>query len=54
MAYDICEHHMDLKKDLLLGYIDQAADRLQEWNVGIITPTGKREAEKNHWAFLAR
>lgn len=45
VAYDICEHHMDLKKDLLLGYIDQAADSLQEWNVGIITPTGDQTAE---------
>lgn len=41
VAYDICEHHMDLKKDLLLGYIDQASDNLQEWNVGIITPASE-------------
>jgi hypothetical protein len=47
VAYDICEHHMDLKKDLLLGYIDQAADSLREWNVGIITPTGEKPAEKS-------
>jgi hypothetical protein len=46
VAYDICEHHMDLKKDLLLGYIDQAADSLQEWNVGIITPTGETSTKK--------
>lgn len=39
-TYDICEHHMDLKKDLLLGYIDEAAAGLKNWNVGIITPSG--------------
>lgn len=46
VAYDICEHHMDLKKDLLLGYIDQAADSLKEWNVGVITPAGEYTAKK--------
>jgi hypothetical protein len=46
-AYDICEQHMDLKKDLLLGYIDQVSDSLQEWNVGVITPDGKRAAIKS-------
>ncbi|UVE19412.1 Z1 domain-containing protein [Pseudomonas sp. LS44] len=46
VAYDICEHHMDLKKDLLLGYIDQASDSLQEWNVGIITPAGENTSVK--------
>lgn len=43
-AYDICEHHMDLRKDLLLGYIDQAASNLQTWNVGIITPEGDQKS----------
>lgn len=46
LAYDISEHHMDLKKDLLLGYIDQASDQLQQWNVGIITPTGENSSTK--------
>ncbi len=46
VAYEICDRHMDLKKDLLLGYIDEAADRLQEWNVGIITPTSPRSSVK--------
>lgn len=44
VAYDICEHHMDLRKDLLLGYIDEVADRLHEWNVGIITPTSENQS----------
>ncbi|RKT75898.1 Z1 domain-containing protein [Rahnella aquatilis] len=39
LDYDISEHHMDLKKELLLGYIDKSAGHLKEWNVGIITPT---------------
>ena len=46
LAYDISEHHMDLKKDLLLGYIDQASDNLQQWNVGIITPKGENTSAK--------
>lgn len=46
LAYDISEHHMDLKKDLLLGYIDQASDSLQQWNVGIITPSGENTSAK--------
>lgn len=46
VAYDICEHHMDLKKDLLLGYIDQASDRLLKWNVGIITPKAEHTSAK--------
>ncbi|WP_426233888.1 Z1 domain-containing protein [Pseudomonas sp. TWP3-2] len=46
LTYDICEHHMDLKKDLLLGYIDQKSDSLQSWNIGIITPTGPKISEK--------
>lgn len=46
VAYDICDHHMDLKKDLLLGYIDQAEDGLQEWAVGIITPSGDNASVK--------
>lgn len=45
-AYDICEHHMDLKKDLLLGYIDEAAAGLKKWNVGIITPSGENLTTK--------
>lgn len=36
--YSICDQHMDLKKELLLGYIDKASDALQRWNVGFITP----------------
>lgn len=38
MAYEISEYHMDLKKNLLLGYIDQEREALKSWNVGIVTP----------------
>lgn len=37
--YDISEHHMDLKKSLLLGFFDRAKERLPEWNVGVLSPT---------------
>lgn len=46
IAYNICEQHMDLKKDLLLGYIDNADKYLESWNVGIICPSsGSKSAE---------
>jgi len=46
VAYEICDQHMDLKKELLIGYIDEAADHLQEWNVGIITPASSKLSAK--------
>lgn len=46
IAYNICEHHMDLKKDLLLGYIDNAEEHLQQWNVGIIFPRSGSKSTK--------
>lgn len=46
MAYDISEHHMDLKKSLLLGYIDQEREALKEWNVGIVTPDNNLKTVK--------
>ncbi|TNH87290.1 endonuclease [Aeromonas hydrophila] len=46
VRFDICEQHMDLKKDLLLGYIDKAANVLKEWNVGIITPSGDKLSDE--------
>lgn len=45
LDYNICEHHMDLKKELLLGYIDKSAELLNEWNVGIITPNSGNRSE---------
>jgi hypothetical protein len=44
-VYNICDQHMDLKKELLLGYIEKASDALQHWNVGFITP-GERPSAK--------
>lgn len=44
-VYNICDQHMDLKKELLLGYIDKASDALQHWNIGFITP-GERPSAK--------
>ena len=36
-SYEISDHHMDLKKDLLLGFFDDTRGRMPEWNVGIVT-----------------
>lgn len=35
--YRISDAHMDLKEDMLLGYLDAAQARFPEWNVGVIT-----------------
>lgn len=51
VAYEICDQHMDLKKELLLGYMDEAADHLREWNVGIITPNSPRLSIKPLGSF---
>ena len=40
--YEICDQHMDLRKDMLLDYLDKAADGLESWNVAVIsTESGK-------------
>ena len=36
--YRICSQHMDLSNDLVLGYVDSLADRMKQWNVGIVAP----------------
>lgn len=37
-SYQICSEHMDLKKDHLLGFIDNTSKGMPEWNVGLIEP----------------
>lgn len=36
--YNICDRHMDLRRDLLLDYLDQMAEKLPEWHIGVISP----------------
>lgn len=36
--YGICDQHMDLRKDMLLDYLDKAADGLISWNVAVVGP----------------
>ena len=36
--YHICDRHMDLRRELLLDYLDKMAERLSEWHVGVISP----------------
>src|SRR5690606_29149610 len=43
--YRISDAHMDLKEDMLLGYLDAAQTRLPAWNVGIITSSEGPPAE---------
>jgi hypothetical protein len=44
MEYHICEEHMDLKRSLLLGFIDDARDRMPLWNVGIVQVKSGQES----------
>lgn len=36
--YEISNHHVDLRKDLLLAYIDKSSSLLLDWNLGLILP----------------
>ena len=36
----ISEEHMNLRKEHLISYLDQASSSLGPWNVGVIQPTG--------------
>jgi len=36
--YGICDQHMDLRKDMLIDYIDKAAEGLASWNVAVVGP----------------
>ncbi len=38
MNTSICEGHMDLKQEHLLGYLDRMRNSLGLWNVGVIVP----------------
>jgi len=40
-GYDISRQHMDLRKELVLGFIDQESDRWPGWNVAVIQPGSK-------------
>lgn len=45
--YGICEQHMDLRKDMLLDYLDKAAERLASWNVAVVgTENGRHSARR--------
>lgn len=45
VSYDICSQHMDLKKEMLLKYMDGAQSDLKLWNIGIITPNSQRTSQ---------
>lgn len=37
-SYDISDHHMDLKQEMLLAYVDKAEQSFPQWNVCLVTP----------------
>lgn len=44
--YEICEQHMDLRREMLLEYLDKAAEPLALWNVAVIgTESGRLSAK---------
>lgn len=45
-GYRICSAHMDLKEDMLLGYLDAAEQKLAKWNVAVITASGGTASER--------
>lgn len=49
--FQICDQHLDLKQDLLLNYLDRAADGLPIWNVAIVGPA-KGQPSSRSLGFL--
>lgn len=49
--YGICDQHMDLRKDMLLDYLDKAADGLTSWNVAVVGPANGTSSTR-HLGFL--
>lgn len=45
--YRICNAHMDLKEEMLLGYLDSAEQKLAEWNVAVITASDGPPSERH-------
>ncbi len=47
VRYSISDQHLDLKKDLLLAYLDKSSTALLDWNVGVVLtdsgPTSNRD-----------
>ena len=42
----ISDEHMDLRKDLLLSYVDRLSERLSHWNVGLIQPVAETRSDR--------
>jgi hypothetical protein len=49
--YAICDQHMDLRKDMLLDYLDKAAGGLASWNVAVVG-TAAGQASSRSLGFL--
>ena len=45
--YHICKEHMDLKNELLLGFIDSAATDMPIWHVGVVQLHNGRASESS-------
>lgn len=44
--YRICDAHMDLKEDMLLGYLDATEKKLTNWNVAVVTASDGVASER--------
>lgn len=38
LEFSICDRHLDLKRDMLLDYLDKAAANLSKWDVAVVSP----------------
>lgn len=38
LEFSICDRHLDLKRDMLLDYLDKAAAGLGKWDVAVVSP----------------
>lgn len=45
--YHISTAHMDLRADMLLGYLDAAEQKLSKWNIAVVTASDGPISEKN-------
>lgn len=42
----ICDRHMDLKRDMVLNYLERAAHGLEKWNIAVIAPEKGRPSAR--------
>lgn len=44
--FQICEQHLDLRQDMLLNYLDKAANGLASWDIAVVEPDKGQESSR--------